>query len=225
MIDVEPPIPGWDEFIGVYVLKGQQVALVDVGPQSSAENLLDGLRKLGIETSDVSHILLTHIHIDHAGAAGELLKVLPNATVIVHPRGASHLANPEKLWEGSLKTLGDLAEKYGRPQPVPQERIIAAEDGMQFEAGRGVKMEAIHTPGHAAHHMSFIELNSGMLFAGEVGGVYTGKIDLLRPATPPPLILEHKVASIDKLQCLLERPSRRVCVRCARRTEAASAGD
>jgi glyoxylase-like metal-dependent hydrolase (beta-lactamase superfamily II) len=107
MIDVQPPISGWNEFVGVYVLGRGQMALIDAGPYCSAGSLINGLDELGIERGNVSYIFLTHIHIDHAGAAGELLQHLPNARVVVHPRGAYHLANPDKLWEGSLKTLGD----------------------------------------------------------------------------------------------------------------------
>ncbi|MBT9141245.1 MAG: putative diflavin flavoprotein A 3 [Dehalococcoidia bacterium] len=199
MIDVQPPIPGQSEFIGPYVLSGEQVALIDVGPHSSAGNLIKGLTALHIDPQNVSYIFITHIHIDHAGATADLLNFLPNAQVVVHPRGAAHLVNTEKLWQGSLQVLGDLAEKYGRPPNIPQERILLGEDGMRIGLGNGVELEVIHTPGHAAHHLSFLEQKSGLLFAGEAGGDYVAKIDLLRPATPPPLIVEYKLASIDKL--------------------------
>ncbi|MCL0058631.1 MBL fold metallo-hydrolase [Dehalococcoidia bacterium] len=199
MIDVHPPIPGQSEFIGIYVLSGEQVALIDVGPHSSAGNLIKGLTALHIDPQNVSYIFITHIHIDHAGALGDLLGFLPNVRAIVHPKGAAHLVNTEKLWQGSLKVLGDLAEKYGRPPNIPQERILPAEDGMRIGLGKGVELEVIHTPGHAAHHMSFLEEKTGILFAGEAGGDYAAKVDLLRPATPPPLIVRYKLASIDKL--------------------------
>ena len=199
MIDVQPPIPGQSEFFGIYVLSGEQVALIDVGPYSSAGNLIAGLETLAVDPQNVSYIFITHIHIDHAGALGDLLEFLPNARVIVHPKGAAHLVNTEKLWQGSLQVLGDLAEKYGRPRNIPQERVLPAEDGMRIGLGKGVELEIIHTPGHAAHHMSFLEEKTGILFAGEAGGDYAAKVDLLRPATPPPLIVRYKLASIDKL--------------------------
>lgn len=199
MIDAEPPIRGFDEFIGVYVLHGRSVALVDAGPRSSAENLINGLRELNIDPNAVSHILLTHIHLDHAGAVGALAEFLPNATVVVHPQGADHVANPDKLWKGSLNMLGHIAEEYGKPQGVSSDRIVAAKEGMRIGLGDGLELETIYTPGHAAHHMSFIELGSNMLFAGEVAGVYIGTLDISRPATPPPLRLEQELASISKL--------------------------
>jgi len=199
MIDVQPPIAGQGEFIGIYVLMAEKVALIDVGPHSSAGNLIKGITALHIDPLNVSYIFITHIHIDHAGALGDLLEFLPNARVIVHPRGAAHLVNTEKLWKGSLSVLGDLAEKYGRPPNIPQERVLPAEDGMRIELGNEAELEVIHTPGHAAHHMSFLEEKTGILFAGEAGGDYAAKVDLLRPATPPPLIVRYKLASIDKL--------------------------
>lgn len=199
MIDVEPPIPGWDEFIGIYVLKAEQVALIDVGPQSSAGNLINGLQELAVNLGDVSHILLTHIHLDHAGALSELLEFLPKAIAVVHPKGLPHLVDTKKLWEGTRKALGNLAEQYGQPHNIAPERILAAEDGMRIKLGEELQLEVIHTPGHAAHHMSFLELRSRILFAGEAAGVYTNKLDLLRPATPPPLILEYMLASIERL--------------------------
>jgi glyoxylase-like metal-dependent hydrolase (beta-lactamase superfamily II) len=199
MIDVQPSIPGQSEFIGIYVFGTEQVVLVDVGPQSSAGSLVEGLKVSGVNPNDVSHILLTQIHIDHAGATVDLLKFLPNAQVVVHPRGAPHLVNTERLWQGSLQVLGELAEKYGRPPNIPQERVLPAEDGMRIGLGNGIELEVIHTPGHAAHHLSFLERKTGILFAGEAGGDYVAKVDLLRPATPPPFMLDIKLASINKL--------------------------
>lgn len=199
IIDPEPPVTGWQEFVSVYVLGNEYKALIDVGPQSSADAVIEGLKELEVDRDKVSYILLTHVHIDHAGATGELLKYLPNAKVIVHPKGAPHLINPEKLWQASLKTTEELAEMQGRPQNVPQERISSVEEGTTIQLGEDFELEVIHTPGHASHHMSFLERNTGMLFAGEAGGVYVPKLGLLRPATPPPLKLDDKLSSIDKL--------------------------
>lgn len=202
IIDVDPPIPGWSEFIGLYVLGTEDVALIDTGPHCSARNVIDGLEALGVRRERVSHVVLTHIHIDHAGAAGELLQLLPKARVVVHPRGASHLADTEKLWEGSLKTLGALAEQQGRPRDIAFERILPAEEGAVIHVGNGLELEVMHTPGHAVHHMSLFDRQSGRLFAGEAAGAYTPAVNLLRPATPPPLSLEHYVESIDRFLAL-----------------------
>ncbi|MFP4642058.1 MAG: MBL fold metallo-hydrolase [Chloroflexota bacterium] len=199
MINPEPPVTGWQEFVSVYVLGNEYKALIDVGPRSGADAIIEGLKELEVDRDKVSCILLTHVHIDHAGATGDLLNYLPNAKVIVHPKGAPHLADPEKLWQGSLKTTEELAEMQGRPQNVPQERISPVEEGTVIRLGNDFELEVVYTPGHASHHMSFLERNTGMLFAGEAGGIYVPKIDLLRPATPPPLRLDDKLSSIDEL--------------------------
>ncbi len=199
IIDTEPPVTGWQEFVSIYVLGKEYKAIIDVGPQSGAENLIEGLKTLEVDRNSVSYILLTHVHIDHAGATGDLLDHLPNAKVIIHPKGAPHLAAPEKLWQSSLQTTGELAEMQGKPQSVPEELIFPAEEGTMIRLGNDFELEVIYTPGHASHHMSFLERNTGMLFAGDAGGIYVPKIDLLRPATPPPLRLDHELSSIDEL--------------------------
>ncbi len=208
LIDVEPPIPGWSEFIGIYVLIDDRIGIIDVGPQVSHASLIDGLKALAIDPKRVSHVMLTHIHLDHAGAIGELIDFLPNAVVVVHPRGAPHLINTEKLWDGSLKTSGELALLQGRPRNIPESRVISAHDGMRISLGERIELEVIHTPGHASHHVSFLDINSGMLFVGEASGICNMGAGFLRLATPPPLVLEPTIASIDRL---LERHPTGIC--------------
>jgi glyoxylase-like metal-dependent hydrolase (beta-lactamase superfamily II) len=140
--------------------------------------------------------VLTHIHIDHAGGIGKAVGAMPNAMVVVHERALPHLVNPEKLWAASLRTLGDLAIKYGEIEPVPAARIVAAQDNMKLDLG-GIELEVYFTPGHAIHHLSLFDRAHGILLAGEAAGVCTdGKV---RPATPPPFKLEEMLASVDKL--------------------------
>ncbi|HXX87322.1 MAG TPA: MBL fold metallo-hydrolase, partial [Candidatus Acidoferrum sp.] len=122
LIDAETA--GIRNFIASYVLRGKRVAMVETGPASSVPNLLAGLKKLDVELEKVAYVAVSHIHLDHAGGAGTLLKHLPNAKVIVHPRGAFHLAHPQKLWEQSKLILGRITELYGEPEPVPEDRII-----------------------------------------------------------------------------------------------------
>jgi glyoxylase-like metal-dependent hydrolase (beta-lactamase superfamily II) len=125
------------------------------------------------------------------------LNSLPNAMVLAHSRARSHLIDPTKLWEASLSTLGDLALKYGQIEPVPQGRIMVAEEGMKIRLGEDLELEIILTPGHASHHLSLFEKTSSLLFAGEAAGVCIN--GCLRPATPPPFKLEEALASLDKL--------------------------
>ena len=199
-IDVETA--GVKNFIASYILKGKQVAMVETGPNSSVPNLLFCLKELNVKLEDVVYVAVSHIHLDHGGGAGRLLKYLPKAKVIVHPRGASHLANPEKLWQQSREVLGNIAEMYGKPEPVPEERIIAATDGMMFHVGNDVSLKVVETLGHASHHLSYYEpLNEG-IFSGDAAGIYLNEVDVIVPTTPSPFRLDIALASLDKLMSL-----------------------
>jgi len=195
------PMPGFDAFISAWLLTGDAVLLVDVGPSATAPLLIESLRAAGIRTIDA--ILLTHIHIDHSGGVGEVAKAFPSAPVVCHARAVPHLVDPERLWEGSRKTLPGIADIYGPISSVPAERLMVADD---IDAWGVV---SVPTPGHASHHVSYWK--DGLLFAGEAGGVYqalTGGAHYLRPATPPRYNLDVHLESIQRLETL---QSRRIC--------------
>lgn len=196
-IDVETA--GIKNFIASYILKGKQVAMVETGPTSSVPNLLFCLKELNVKPEDVVYVAVSHIHLDHGGGVGRLLKYLPKAKVIVHPRGAPHLANPEKLWQQSKEVLGNMAEMYGKPEPVPEERIIAATDGMTFDVGNNISLKVVETLGHASHHVSYYEPLSEGIFSGDAAGIYIKEIDVIVPTTPSPFRLDIALASLDKL--------------------------
>jgi len=196
-IDVETA--GIKNFIASYILKGKQVAMVETGPTSSVPNLLFCLKELNVKPEDVVYVAVSHIHLDHGGGAGTLLKYLPKAKVIVHPRGAPHLANPEKLWQQSKEVMGSIAEMYGKPEPVPEERLIAATDGMMFDVGNDVSLKVVETLGHASHHVSYYEPLSEGIFPGDAAGIYLKEIDVIVPTTPSPFRLDIALASLDKL--------------------------
>ena len=200
LIDVETA--RMKNFIASYILKGKQVAIVETGPTSSIPNLISALRKLNVKLEDVAYVAVSHIHLDHAGGVGSLVKHLPKAKVIVHQRGAPHLANPEKLWQQSKEALGDITEMYGRPEPVPEERIIAATDSMTFDVGNGVKLIVVETVGHASHHLSYYEPLSKGIFPGDAAGIYLNESDVTVPTTPSPFRLDMALASLDKLSNL-----------------------
>jgi glyoxylase-like metal-dependent hydrolase (beta-lactamase superfamily II) len=197
LIDVETA--GFENFIASYVLKGKSVAIVETGPTSSVPNLLSGLEKVGVKPEDVAYVAVSHIHLDHGGGAGTLLKSLPNARVIVQQRGAPHLANPGKLWQQSREVLGKIADLYGAPEPVPPERIIAAEDGMVFDLGKAVRLKVVETLGHASHHQSYYETLGRGLFPGDAAGIFLKEFDAVVPTTPAPFRLDTALASLDKL--------------------------
>jgi glyoxylase-like metal-dependent hydrolase (beta-lactamase superfamily II) len=197
LIDLETA--GIRNFIASYVLKGKEVAIVETGPTSSVPNLLSSLEKLDVKPETVSYVAISHIHLDHGGGAGTLLKRLPKAKVVVHPRGAPHLANPEKLWQQSRMVLGEITELYGAPEPVSEERIIAAADGMVLDVGNNVSLKVLETLGHASHHLSYYDPLSHGIFPGDAAGIYLKEVDVTVPTTPAPLRLDMALASLDKL--------------------------
>jgi len=197
LIDVETA--GIKNFIASYVLRGKQDAILETGPTSSVPNLLSGLEKLDVKLTDVAYVAVSHIHLDHGGGVGTLLKDLPKAKVIVHQRGAPHLVNPEKLWQQSRAVLGNIADMYGKPEPVPEQRIIAASDGMTLDVGNKVKLKVVETLGHASHHLSYYDMLSNGIFPGDAAGVYLNEFDVIVPTTPQPFRLDIALASLDKL--------------------------
>jgi glyoxylase-like metal-dependent hydrolase (beta-lactamase superfamily II) len=192
-IDLDQPSrEGFRKFISSWLYQDDQLTfIVDPGPLSTIPHLLKELRRIGVGQLD--YILLTHIHIDHAGGTGALLQKFPTAEVICHPQGIRHLITPDKLWQGSRQVLGGLAAVYGKIAPVPENQIRFAET---LAEGR---IRVYQTPGHAQHHCCY--LFNELLFGGEVTGVHCAveRGIYLRPATPPRFILEVAEDSLRRM--------------------------
>ena len=203
LIDTETA--GIRNFIASYVLKGKKAAIVETGPTSSIPNVLAGLRQLDVRPENVAYVAVSHVHLDHSGGVGTLLKHLPNAKVIVHPKGVPHLAHPEKLWEQSRIVLGSITELYGEPQPVPEDRIMGTTDGTILNLGNDLELRVVETLGHASHHQSYFEPLSHGVFPGDAAGIYLNEIGVVVPTTPPPLRLDIVLASLDRLVSLNPR--------------------
>ena len=171
---------------------------MESGPTSSVPNLISGLKELGISFEDVQYLAITHVHLDHGDGAGTLLKFLPNAKVLVHQRGMHHLINPERLWQSAQTVLGFVSEIFGKPEPVPKERIIPITEGT-FDLGDGAKLKVIETLGHASHNLSYQESFNSGVFPGDAAGTYFPEFDVVVPTTPPPFHLDAALASLDKL--------------------------
>ncbi|MFX1306820.1 MAG: MBL fold metallo-hydrolase [Promethearchaeota archaeon] len=181
-------------FLSTWVYKNTDLCfLVDCGPTSTIQSVKKCLNEIGIHDQDLDFILLTHVHIDHAGGVGNLISYFPRAKVICHPKGIEHLINPKRLWQGSKKTLGILAKWYGKIKPVPQNRIF-----FQETIANG-KIRVIETLGHAPHHQSY--LFDQILFIGEAAGTHQLLINdfYLRPATPPVFDYDTWKLSVQKL--------------------------
>jgi glyoxylase-like metal-dependent hydrolase (beta-lactamase superfamily II) len=202
LIDLDQPEAGYRRFISCWVLRrGGLSVVVDPGPSRSIPHLVSELRRRGVERLDL--VLLTHIHLDHGGGAAELLRAFPGARVHCHPGGVRHLEDPGKLWQGSLATIGRVAEMYGRPEPVPQESFAPEEEL------RALGVEVIPTPGHAPHHAAFRV--GEVLFAGEAIATrmaLAGGREYLRPATPPRFEPGVFLASLARLEALEPEPAR-----------------
>ena len=198
LIELRQDRPGFDRFIGSWLCPYDKTVVIDVGPSRSVTKLIESLSGLGIR--EVAFVLLTHIHMDHAGGLAEFLDHFPMARAVCHSKAISHLVDPSKLWLGSQKTLGDLAEAYGPIRPVKKERLIPHTEA------RVEGIDLIETPGHAPHHLSFIIQEN--LFAGEAGGIYLAVKDweYLRPATPPVFFLKEFLGSIDRLLTAKDLP-------------------
>ncbi|RLI31975.1 hypothetical protein DRO51_02820 [Candidatus Bathyarchaeota archaeon] len=203
LLDPTPPIEGFKGFLASYIFLGEKVLLFEVGPTCAVEGVLEGLREVGILPKDVSYVAVSHIHADHAGGAGTLLKSLPNAKFIVHEKGAPHMVNPQKLWESTKKALGSFAEVYGVIEPVPAEKIVVGTEGLTLNLGEEFKVKVLETPGHAPHHLSLYREDTGEVFLGEAGGVYIQYLGALRPSTPPPgFNFTQSLASLEKIRKL-----------------------
>jgi len=197
LIDLETG--GYKSLIGSYVIKtAKKAVLIETGPTNSIPNLLCGLAELKINPEDIDTIAITHIHLDHGGGAGTLLKHLPNAKILVHPRGIPHIVNPEKLWSSSQSVLGFVSEIFGKPEPVPQDRVIPMTEGT-INFGDNGKLTIFETLGHASHSLSFHESFNNGIFLGDAAGTYFQEFNLVSPTTPPPFYLDASIASLNKL--------------------------
>ncbi len=197
LVDLETG--GFKNLIASYVLKGEETLIVETGPTSSIPTLIAGLKELGVKPERVNYVAVTHVHIDHAGGAGTLLKELPNAKIFVHAKGAPHLVDPSKLWPASEATLGEATQMFGEPIPVPEKRVAVASDGMTVDLGKGLKVRVVETPGHASHNVAYYErLNNG-IFPGDSAGAYLPEFGVVFPTTPPPFRPDIALISLDKL--------------------------
>jgi glyoxylase-like metal-dependent hydrolase (beta-lactamase superfamily II) len=201
---ISHPFQGESEIVGSYLIAGaNELAIIDPGPGSMIDSLLASIREAGFEPGDVTHILATHVHLDHAGATGSLVKLMPRAQVYVHGLGAPHLLDTTKVVASASRIFGDrMKSLWGEIEPTPADRLHVIEDGDKLNVA-GRRLEVHYAPGHAIHHVIFFDVHSGELFAGDAAGVRLPGIDYVRPPTPPPdLDLEAWSNTIDLLKRL-----------------------
>lgn len=194
---------GVPEFISTYILIDEKVAVVEPGPACGVPRLLEALAELDIAPGAVDWLLPTHIHLDHFGGGGQLLDACPNAVALVHPRGLRHVRDPARLWDGAQRVLGTVAEAYGTPAPLPPERSRTVEDGESVSLGR-TTLRALHTPGHAPHHLCWIS-DRGEAWTGDAAGLWHPRWGRAFPVTPPRYHHRQALASLDRLAVLEPR--------------------
>jgi glyoxylase-like metal-dependent hydrolase (beta-lactamase superfamily II) len=202
IVGVDTRIAGRDRLTSAYLLEGEEPALVETGPTTSVEAVDGALRALGLGPEDLAHVVVTHIHLDHAGGVGTLAKRYPKATIWVHERGAPHLAEPERLVSSVARVYGEerMRSLFGPVEPSPPDRLRAISGGDRVRLGSR-SLEVLYTPGHASHHVALIDSASGALFTGDALGIHLPDARVLRPVTPPPDIdVEASVESIERIR-------------------------
>lgn len=197
-----PRETGMFSIYSIYLIHEGGGALIEPGPAALVPQIQEGMEKLRI--AGLSYILPTHIHVDHGGGAGMLARLFPQARVLVHPSGARHMIDPARLVESTRKVLGaDFEDRFGPILPIPQTQLHVPKDGETLSLD-GRKLQAVYSPGHAPHHLSFLDLKTGSLFCGEALGIpeYGAAFPPLPYVTPPGFDLEAYLETAEKLRAL-----------------------
>ncbi|OFW09024.1 MAG: hypothetical protein A3H96_13390 [Acidobacteria bacterium RIFCSPLOWO2_02_FULL_67_36] len=178
---------GYPQIIATAIIQGAPgIALIDPGPSTTLPHLGGALDRKGITWKDVRHVLLTHIHLDHAGATGSIVRDRPWIEVFVHERGAPHMIDPTKLLASASRLYGaDMDRLWGDFLPVPADRVRVLKGGERIAAG-GRELDVAYTPGHASHHVSYFDASSRVAFVGDTAGIRRGAGTYVMPPTPPP---------------------------------------
>jgi glyoxylase-like metal-dependent hydrolase (beta-lactamase superfamily II) len=185
-----------------YLIRGSRPCLVETGTARSAATVIAALDELGIGPNDLATIVVTHIHLDHAGGVGDLARAYPLARIVVHERGARHLVDPSRLVASAHRVFGpDMERLFGDLLPVPADRLDVLGDVGEVDLGDGRRLDAFHNPGHASHHVGLLDTQSGDLYTGDAAGVYVPETADVRPATPPPdFDLNLALSSLHRMQ-------------------------
>jgi glyoxylase-like metal-dependent hydrolase (beta-lactamase superfamily II) len=184
-----------------YLIRGSRPCLVETGTARSAATVMASLDSLGIGPSDLATIVVTHIHLDHAGGVGDLARAYPNSRIVVHERGARHLADPSRLVASAHRVFGaDMDRLFGDLTPVPADRLDVLHEVGLVDLGDGRSLEAFHNPGHASHHVGLLDTQTGDLYTGDAAGLYVPETADVRPATPPPdFDLDLALSSLNRM--------------------------
>ena len=198
---------GRERYTAAYLIRASEPCLVETGPTTSHAHVVAGLARLGIGPDDLAHVVVTHIHLDHAGGVGAIARSFPRATIWVHEAGARHLVDPERLVASATRIYGEtaMATLFGTVEPVPAERLRSLVDGARMDLGDRAVV-ALATPGHAKHQVALLDEATGAVFTGDALGIHPPDIPVLRPATPPPdYDLDLALGSIERIRTAARR--------------------
>ncbi|QYC43020.1 Hydroxyacylglutathione hydrolase [Nonomuraea coxensis DSM 45129] len=231
--EIDTRMAGYAGITAGYLILGDRPCLVETGTSTSAPVVRDALASLGVGPEDLATVVVTHIHLDHAGGVGDIARFFPSAQVVVHEKGARHLADPSRLMASARMVWGDrLDTLFGELSPTEAERIVALGDTGAIDLGNGRTLSSHYSPGHAKHHVGLVDSATGDLYVGDAAGVYLPETGDLRPATPPPdfdlqtaldsialfkalgpqrLLFSH-YGPVDAVQDTLDRSAEELCV-------------
>jgi glyoxylase-like metal-dependent hydrolase (beta-lactamase superfamily II) len=184
---IDTMLAGYAGVVSSYLIRSERPCLVEVGTAGSAPVLHKAVTRLGLAPEDLATIVVTHIHLDHAGGTGDMAALFPNAEIVVHERGARHLADPSRLMSSAAMVWGDrLDVLFGRMAATEASRIRSVAETGEIDLGAGRRLVSHYAPGHAKHHMGLVDTLTGDLYVGDALGVYNPLTGDVRPATPPP---------------------------------------
>jgi glyoxylase-like metal-dependent hydrolase (beta-lactamase superfamily II) len=186
LIEIDTMTGGMSGVTAGYLVPAPRPVLLECGPARSIEHTIAGLRAIGLDPDDLAYLVVSHVHLDHAGGAGDLARAFPNATVVVSELGARHLVDPTRLNDSAQRVYGEFYDRvYGPSSPIAEDRVLGVADGHRLDLGGGRSLELLWTPGHAKHHLGVLDHDSGALFTGDSVGVKLAGMRVIRPATPP----------------------------------------
>jgi len=196
---------GVPEFGAIYLIDDEQKAIVETGTSNDVAAILAAVKEFGLTPRDIDHVIVSHVHLDHAGGAGFLLREMPNATVYVHERGHKHLVDPSKLVASASAALGTIATEFGTMTPIPPDRLRAVRDGDPLDLG-GRVLRFLDSPGHAPHELTILDEKNRCVYTGDAAGLYFPGDEILIPITPAPSFdLDQNLAVFRRLIALRPR--------------------
>ena len=202
VFEIDTLMGGYSGITAGYLIRSDRPCLVETGTALSAPTVVESLRELGIGPDDLGTVVVTHIHLDHAGGVGDIAAAFPRAQVVVHEKGARHLVDPSRLVASAHRVFGPVMDElFGDLKPTAADRIVALGEIGSIDLGAGRRLDAFYAPGHASHHVGLLDSLTGDLYTGDAAGVYIPEADAVRPATPPPdFDLDLALASMQRMR-------------------------